>query len=233
MLKSSLFPGRPVTFRFLFGLLQALAAGGVLKGQPFGFNGFSIRSLTELAILLLLAVVLQTALRQPWDRWVTLHQGLGPRLLLSIPIRAPDFLLPLIVAAIFITIPRYLREPAQPKEPSKVYELADWARTNTPVDSVFLFPDAGQSKLPGYFRYRSQRAVYVDWKGGGQVNFSRRFAVEWWHRWRVAISEVQPQGLAMELQKLPVDFVVTGLQSPIPELRSVHRTDTYNVYSVR
>jgi hypothetical protein len=135
--------------------------------------------------------------------------------------------------AVFLVIPTFLREPPHPKEPLKVYELADWARTNTAIDSVFLFPDAGQSKVSGYFRYRSQRAVYVDWKGGGQVNFSRQFAVEWWHRWQTAMPEAQSQRSGNRLKNLPVDYVITGLENRISELRLVHQTDSYNVYGVR
>ncbi|MCS7315358.1 MAG: DUF6798 domain-containing protein [Bryobacterales bacterium] len=62
-------------------------------------------------------------------------------------------------------------------------ELAAWARANTSPAAVFLFPDAGRELFPGIFRAKALRAVYVDWKGGGQVNFLRHFASEWWRRW--------------------------------------------------
>jgi hypothetical protein len=61
--------------------------------------------------------------------------------------------------------------------------LSSWARASTPPDAVFLFPDAGRDLYPGIFRSRALRAVYVDWKAGGQVNFLREFAFEWWDRW--------------------------------------------------
>jgi hypothetical protein len=64
-----------------------------------------------------------------------------------------------------------------------VDELSAWARRNTPVDAVFVFPDAGKQNAPGVFRAKSLRAVYVDWKSGGQVNFHQAFAAEWWNRW--------------------------------------------------
>lgn len=61
--------------------------------------------------------------------------------------------------------------------------LSTWARTQTPAEAVFHFPDAGKEGYPGIFRARALRAVWVDWKGGGQVNFMDSLAREWWRRW--------------------------------------------------
>jgi len=55
-------------------------------------------------------------------------------------------------------------------------------------DAVFLFPDAGRSLSLGVFRSEALRAVYVDWKGGGQVNFNRPFSEEWWRRWAATMA---------------------------------------------
>ena len=49
---------------------------------------------------------------------------------------------------------------------------------------MFLFPDAGHSLYPGLFRSEALRAVYVDWKSGGQVNYLKDFAGEWYTRWQ-------------------------------------------------
>jgi hypothetical protein len=62
--------------------------------------------------------------------------------------------------------------------------LVQFTRTQTPKDAVFLFGDAGSSPDPSIFRAESQRAVYVDWKSGGQMNFSEPLAREWWQRWQ-------------------------------------------------
>lgn len=61
--------------------------------------------------------------------------------------------------------------------------LSEWARASTPVEAVFHFPDAGKELYPGIFRAKAERAVWVDWKGGGQVNFMEPLAREWWKRW--------------------------------------------------
>jgi hypothetical protein len=66
--------------------------------------------------------------------------------------------------------------------------LAQWARANTPKDAVFLFPDAGHGLDPGIFRTEALRAVYVDWKGGGQVNYLPQLGEDWWFRWQQTVA---------------------------------------------
>jgi hypothetical protein len=63
-------------------------------------------------------------------------------------------------------------------------QLSAWARASTPQDAVFLFPDAARGLAPGIFRAESLRAVYVDWKSGGQANYLKDFGDEWWSRWQ-------------------------------------------------
>jgi len=79
-------------------------------------------------------------------------------------------------------------------------ELSAWARQSTPKESVFHFADAGKDLAPGIFRARALRAVWVDWKGGGQVNFMEPLAREWWRRWNggpvVAEFDVRKKGCA-------------------------------------
>jgi len=61
--------------------------------------------------------------------------------------------------------------------------LSQWARSAAPRDAVFLFPDAGRSLEPGIFRAEALRAVYVDWKSGGQMVYLPDFGLDWWVRW--------------------------------------------------
>ena len=89
----------------------------------------------------------------------------------------------ILTILLFVALPSVLRKPASTPDRGEIRDLADWAKSATPVDSVFLFPDAGRDKSPGVFRFYASRAVYVDWKSGGQVNFSRSFAMEWGRRW--------------------------------------------------
>jgi hypothetical protein len=60
--------------------------------------------------------------------------------------------------------------------------LSAWAKSNTPITAMFHFPDAAREQYPAIFRVKSQRAVWVEWKGGGQVNFLPSLAYEWWNR---------------------------------------------------
>ena len=70
--------------------------------------------------------------------------------------------------------------------------ISDWARNSTPRDAVFVFPDAGHSTVPGIFRVEAQRALYVDWKSGGQMIYLPDFGWKWWFRWQ----QTQPFDLA-------------------------------------
>lgn len=110
--------------------------------------------------------------------------------------------------------------------------LADWARRSTPADAVFLFPAAEhRSGDPGVFRARALRAVYVDWKGGGQVNYLPVLADEWWRRWQ-AVSQHPPSEAQFGLYKTwGVDYVVT--RAAMPGAPAIFSNPGYWVYAVR
>ena len=63
-------------------------------------------------------------------------------------------------------------------------QLSTWARESTAADAVFAFPTFGHRLEPGIFRAQALRAVYVDWKGGGQVNYLPALGEQWWTRWQ-------------------------------------------------
>ena len=86
-------------------------------------------------------------------------------------------------------------------------QLSAWARTSTPPDTVFLFPDAGHGTYPGIFRSEALRAVYVDWKGGGQVNYLKELGEQWWTRWQQVSVNFQPADLP-RYQALGIQYVV-------------------------
>jgi hypothetical protein len=80
---------------------------------------------------------------------------------------------------------------------SELTQLSEWARANTSQDAVFLFPDSGRSLAPGVFRSDALRAVYVDWKGGGQMNYIQGFGAEWWNRWQQRVAAAKNPGLGV------------------------------------
>ncbi len=109
--------------------------------------------------------------------------------------------------------------------------LAEWAGTSTPRDTVFLFPDAGKGVDPGWFRAQSRRAVYVDWKGGGQVNFLPRFAREWWERWqRTGAGRFKPWQVPA-YSRWGIDYFVLKAEHRLAGRAPVYENRGYVVYS--
>jgi len=115
----------------------------------------------------------------------------------------------------------------------EIAQLSAWARTSTPPDAVFLFPDVGRSIDPGIFRSEALRAVYVDWKGGGQMNYLKELGEQWWFRWQQTgrLAHFRPADLP-KYDGLGIQYVV---------LRPAHRlarpalfeNRAYVAYSVR
>ena len=81
-------------------------------------------------------------------------------------------LAPLAAAIPFVVLPYAAGVASYPLlHTAELDSLAQWARDETPKDAVFQFADSGRGLEPGVFRARARRALYVDWKAGGQVNF--------------------------------------------------------------
>jgi hypothetical protein len=91
---------------------------------------------------------------------------------------------------------------------AELEELCGWARAATPKDALFLFAGAGRGLEPGIFRAEALRAVYVDWKSGGQVNYLRDFGGPWWFRWQQTLARgFEPADLA-RYAGLGIEYVV-------------------------
>jgi hypothetical protein len=110
--------------------------------------------------------------------------------------------------------------------------LSTWARLETQPDSVFLFPDAGRDLSPGIFRARAKRALYVDWKSGGQVNYHRAFAEEWWERWNAVVVPGFRIPKIREYFEREIDFIVLKPQNRIPGVVPAYSNPSYVVYAV-
>jgi hypothetical protein len=116
-------------------------------------------------------------------------------------------------------------------------QLSQWARTATPRDTVFLFPDADQALYPGIFRAEALRAVYVDWKAGGQVNFFKDLGEEWWSRWQKTMAApFDPKGGAAgskdaaRYRDLGIDYIVLQAKKRVPGIQPVFENGRYIVY---
>lgn len=111
----------------------------------------------------------------------------------------------------------------------EIVELASWARASTPKDAVFLFARAGKDLHPGIFRAEARRAVYVDWKAGGQVNYFEDLAREWWKRWRESMLHDLDDA---ELSRRGISFVVVELKDARPGQAPLYSNAVYAVYRV-
>jgi Domain of unknown function (DUF6798) len=125
---------------------------------------------------------------------------------------------PVVAVAAFFAIPAIGGVVNYPQlRTTELAQLAAWARAATPRDAVFVFPDAGHALDPGIFRCQALRAVYVDWKGGGQVNFFREFGEQWWFRWQ------QTTGRGFRASDLPrytglgIGYTVLNLADRLPQ----------------
>ena len=110
-------------------------------------------------------------------------------------------------------------------------QVSLWARSSTPKDAIFVFPDAGRGLTPGVFRATALRALYVDWKAGGQANFLKDFAREWWLRWQ-AMGAGRFAPVDMDLyRKLGIDYIVLQRDHRIASLSPVFENARFVVYA--
>ncbi|HVO96905.1 MAG TPA: DUF6798 domain-containing protein [Bryobacteraceae bacterium] len=140
--------------------------------------------------------------------------------------------LPVAAILAFWAIPQSKLVENYPRiETSELRAVADWARTSTPEQALFLFPDSGTNLAPGIFRARALRGLYVDWKSGGQVNYFPEFSREWWRRWVETGNgrwSTTPDDFP-RLNAMGVDYV--ALKKPIPGAAPLFHNDAYSVYA--
>ncbi len=115
---------------------------------------------------------------------------------------------------------------------AELEELSEWASENTPLDAVFLFVDIGKGRQPGIFRAKALRAVYTDWKSGGQVNMVEGFALDWWERYsQTAGRDFTPADME-RYAELGIDYVVMETEHRLPDRKPVFENDKYLVYAL-
>lgn len=108
-----------------------------------------------------------------------------------------------------------------------LYDLAAWARGWTEQDDVFLFADAHRDLAPGIFRADARRALYVDWKMGGQVNLLPGLGHEWGRRWK-AVREAKPPLLPLaEYKALGIDYIVVRPENRPESPEPVFENESY------
>ena len=117
-----------------------------------------------------------------------------------------------------------------PLENADLTAAARWTRENTAKDAMFLLPELARSGESGIFRVRAQRALFVDWKIGGQVNYSRELSFEWWRRMQL----VDDKKRTFESWRSEgVDYVVLKAPTPFASGSEVFRNARYAIYKIR
>ena len=111
-------------------------------------------------------------------------------------------------------------------------QLSAWARASTPPDAVFLFADRGKQLQPGIFRSEALRAVYVDWKGGGQVNYLTDLGEEWWTRWQQVLAAPFDPNNVGRYHALGIDYIVLSPRNRLPDRTPAFENVEYLVYTV-
>lgn len=141
--------------------------------------------------------------------------------------------LPLVVVAAvapFFVLPHWAHvQTVRDSTAPELDDLSRWARGSTPPDALFQFAEASRRSEPGIFRARALRSIYVDWKGGGQVNFLPAFATEWAARWKLASRARSLE----DFRKMGVDFVVFRTNKKPAGVTAVYENSGYAVYDVR
>jgi hypothetical protein len=108
-------------------------------------------------------------------------------------------------------------------------DLAKWARESTTKDSLFQFADIGRGLEPGVFRARAVRALYADWKAGGQANFLEQFAKLWSERWTRTAKPLPVDAY----RELGIDYVVFRARNKAPGRTPAYENKDWVVYDVR
>lgn len=139
---------------------------------------------------------------------------------------------PAVAAAAFFVIPLAGVVNYPRLHTPELAQLSQWARSSTPPDAVFLFPDAAHGLYPGIFRGEALRAVYVDWKGGGQVNYLKDLGEQWWSRWQQTVgARFQPADLA-KYDGLGIDYLVVQGRNRLPR-PAAFENSKYIAYRLR
>jgi hypothetical protein len=116
---------------------------------------------------------------------------------------------------------------------TEMNELSAWA-ASTEKSDVFLFPDSGRNLAPGIFRAHAKRTLYVDWKGGGQVNLWRSFARDWQTRWFEHAGQCKPPlRTAEHYRRLGIRYLVVRPGTELAEAQSVFENEAYQVLDLR
>jgi hypothetical protein len=171
-------------------------------------------SWNRVGVIIVLAVLAVTAVwfAETRSRW-------------SVPAVAAAILAPFFLIPVWGGMQNY-----SPLHNPELDQLSQWARASTAKDAVFLFPDANQDLYPGVFRAKAVRAVYVDWKTGGQVNFFKNLGDEWWSRWQKIMAKPFHATDVERYRGLGVDYIAVLAKDRLTDAIPVFENRRFVVY---
>lgn len=212
-------PGRYLLFISLLAALCCALAGlqaanrrRVIEAACFLFIPFAVPLEPDLldlsGIRLALAIVLCLACAFSRSEWVLATVALS-------------------AFALYPTLGRVVN--FAPVDTAELAAVIQWARESTPKHAIFQFADVRRGLQPGVFRARAHRAIYADWKAGGQANFIPSFAQIWAERWKQV---ERPQSL-QRYRELGIDYVVFGRGKAPGTPEPVFSNSQWLVYRLR
>jgi uncharacterized protein DUF6798 len=216
--------------------LLFVTAFAVILGAAAGIRAAEQKRWIESAIwfVIVLAVPTSMPIFSISGRNFLLLLGLSMALCVALALQALRFAPALLAAAAIapsFVLPYFAHVRNYPRpDLSGLEDLAQFARAQTPKDAVFLFGDAGSSPDPSIFRAESQRAVYVDWKSGGQMNFSEPLAREWWQRWQNTNALRFDQMEVSRLAGLGIDYLVLSPTHRLADRRPEFENGQFVLY---
>ncbi|MDQ6701001.1 MAG: hypothetical protein M3Z36_12545 [Acidobacteriota bacterium] len=213
--------------------LLFVTAMAVLLGAVAGCVAVRERRWSEAFAWFALAYMLPVNARiltlPSWDR-ISVVIALSAAACVAVWISKPWAVAVAAMAGFFL-MPVFVRNYPSPGN-GELSELASWARSSTAKDAVFLFPDLGKDGRPGVFRSKALRAVYVDWKGGGQVNYLHELGEQWWTRWQETMSRDFDARDFGKYRSYGIDYVVLLPKNETKQSVPVYRNSGFVVYGV-
>lgn len=138
-----------------------------------------------------------------------------------------------VTAAAFFLVPGGIRFHWSGQKPNpELAVLCQWARAETNVNAVFLFADSGRALEPGVFRARAARALYVDWKSGGQINFFPGFARLWWSRWQQTMEGPFQSHRLAGWREAGIDYLVLSTKNRLADRKPVFENEKFLAYAM-
>ena len=109
------------------------------------------------------------------------------------------------------------------------YDLAEWMRTRTPVDALFMVPPRERG-----FRIHGERSIFVTRKDGGPVVYSKSYAREWSRRMALLdqYDRLRERHFLHLAETYDIDYAVTYADHELA-LTLAHKNERFRVYRLR